>query len=112
MAPRTFQPSPFSTQRLQQWARSCLCAKQNGQKRAGGVRVGAEVPLVITLLIHIVIVLVVLGLLYWLLTLIPLPEPFPRIIQVVVIVIAVLYVLSVLLPYAGFGGPSPGPVLR
>jgi hypothetical protein len=63
----------------------------------------------IVVLVHIIIALVVLGLLYWLLTLIPLPAPFPRIIQVVVIIIAVLYLLSVLLPYAGVGWGGAGP---
>jgi hypothetical protein len=57
----------------------------------------------IVLLIHVVIVLIVLGLLYWLATLFPLPAPFPRIIQVVFVIIAVLYLLSVLLPMAGMG---------
>ena len=60
------------------------------------------------LLIHIVIVLIVLGLLYWLATMIPLPAPFPKIIQVVFVIIAVLYLLSCLMPLAGIGwGPYP-----
>ena len=59
----------------------------------------------IVLLLHVVIVLVVLGLLYWLATLLPLPAPCPKIIQVVFVIIAVLYVLTVLLPFAGISGP-------
>lgn len=55
---------------------------------------------------NVIVVLIVCGLLYWLLTLIPLPPPFPKVIQVVVIVGVVLYLLSVFLPYAGFGGPG------
>ena len=54
-------------------------------------------------LFQIIVVLVVCGLLYWILTLIPLPPPFPQIIRVVVIVGVVLYLLSVLLPFAGMG---------
>jgi hypothetical protein len=54
-------------------------------------------------LFQIIVVLVVCGLLYWILTLIPLPAPFPQIIKVVVIVGVVLYLLSVLLPFAGMG---------
>ena len=57
----------------------------------------------LVLLIHVVIVLVVLGLLYWLVTMLPLPAPFPKIIQVVFVIIAVLYLLSLLLPMAGMG---------
>ena len=63
----------------------------------------------IIILLHVVIVLIVLGLLYWLATLLPLPAPFPRIIQVVFVIIAVLYMLSVLLPLAGMGWSGPGP---
>ena len=54
-------------------------------------------------LFQIIVVLVVCGLLYWILTLIPLPPPFPQIIRVVVICAVVLYLLSVLLPFAGMG---------
>jgi hypothetical protein len=55
-------------------------------------------------LFQVIVVLVVAGLLYWIVTLIPLPPPFPQIIRVVVIVAVVLYLLSVLLPFAGMGG--------
>lgn len=57
--------------------------------------------------LQIVVVLVVAGLIYWILTLIPLPPPFPRIIQVVVIVGVVLWLLSVFVPMLG-GGASFG----
>lgn len=46
--------------------------------------------------IHVIVVLVIAGLIYWCLTLIPLPEPFPTIIRVVVIIAVVLYLLSLL----------------
>lgn len=52
-------------------------------------------------LISLIILLILLGLIYWLITLIPLPEPFPNIIRVLVIVACVLLVLGVL-----FGGVS------
>ena len=55
------------------------------------------------ILFNVIVVLIVCGLLYWILTLIPLPPPFPQIIRVVVIVAVVLYLLSVLLPLAGMG---------
>lgn len=59
---------------------------------------------------NVIVVLIVCGLLYWILTLIPLPAPFPQIIKVVVIVGVVLWLLSVFLPYAGFGGAGVHPI--
>lgn len=53
----------------------------------------------IVLLVNLIILLVVMGLIYWLVTLIPLPEPFPNIIRVLAIIACVLVVLGVL-----FGG--------
>jgi|SRR5262252_4613413 len=56
-------------------------------------------------LIGIIIVLIVLGVLYWaitqLLPLIPLPEPFQRIIHVLLVLILVLVVLWVILQILG-----------
>jgi len=53
----------------------------------------------INLLISIVILCVVGGLLYWLVSLLPLPEPFPAIIRVCVVLIMILLLLGVV-----FGG--------
>ena len=55
----------------------------------------------IAALIHVLIILVVLGLIWWLLTYLPLPEPFGQIIRVLMIIIAVIAVISVLWPLAG-----------
>jgi len=63
------------------------------------------------LLVHVIIVLVVLGLIYWLVMMLPIPDPFKKIIQVVFVIIAVLYCLSLLLPLAGVGWGT-GPALR
>ena len=52
-------------------------------------------------LIHLVIELIVVGLIYWIVSMIPLPAPFAKIIQVVFIIIAVFIVLVFLLPLAG-----------
>ena len=57
-----------------------------------------------SVLFGVIVVLVIAGLLYWIVTLIPLPPPFPQIIRVVVICAVALYLLSVLLPYTGMGG--------
>lgn len=54
----------------------------------------------ITVLLHIVIILVVLGLIWWLLSLLPLPSPFDQIIRVVLIIIAILVVVSLIWPLA------------
>lgn len=54
--------------------------------------------------ISIIVTIVVIGLLYWLVTLIPLPHPFPLIVQVVFILIVVLYLVRVFLPGIHIGG--------
>jgi cation transporter-like permease len=61
----------------------------------------------IELLMALIVFCVVGGLLYWLVTLLPLPEPFPRIVQVAVILICVLLLLGVF-----FGGVSVPWALR
>lgn len=59
-------------------------------------------------LISIIFVLIILGVVWWainqLLPLIPLPEPFSRIIHVLLVVILVLIVLWVISTLLGFGG--------
>jgi len=60
----------------------------------------------INLLITIIIFAIVAGLLYWLVGLLPIPEPFGTIIKVCAVLICVLLVLGIL-----FGGVSV-PVLR
>jgi hypothetical protein len=60
-------------------------------------------------LIGIIITLIIVGVIWWavqqLLPLIPLPEPFRRIIYVLMIVILVLVVVSVIIQLlAGIGG--------
>jgi len=66
-------------------------------------------------LIGIIITLIIVGVIWWaiqqLLPLIPLPEPFARIIyvlMVVVLVLIVLYIIMALLGAAGVGVPSWG----
>lgn len=41
----------------------------------------------------IILMLIVAGLVYWLITLLPLPSPFPEIIRVVVIIAVILYLI-------------------
>ena len=66
-------------------------------------------------LIGIIITLIIVGVIWWaiqqLLPLIPLPEPFARIIyvlMVVVLVLIVLYIILALLGAAGVGVPNWG----
>lgn len=65
-------------------------------------------------LVGIIITLIILGVIWWaitqLLPLIPLPEPFNRIIHVLLIVILVLVVLWIILVLLGAAGVHvPGP---
>lgn len=46
------------------------------------------------MLISLIIGLVVLGLVYWLLTMLPLPEPIPLILRVVFILIVIVWILQ------------------
>jgi hypothetical protein len=63
----------------------------------------------IGLLIWLLIVFVVLGVAWWVITLLPLPAPFPTIIQVVFVLIALIVVIDLLLH---LGGMAAWPVLR
>jgi heme A synthase len=60
----------------------------------------------INLLITIIIFAIVAGLLYWLITLLPIPEPFKTIITVCSILVCVLLVLGI------FFGAVDVPALR
>ena len=51
----------------------------------------------IALLINVIILILVFGLLYWVITLIPLPPPFAQIAQVVLVVLLVIILISFLL---------------
>jgi len=55
----------------------------------------------IEMLITLLVVLLILGLIYWVITLIPLPPPFVLLAQVVMAIIFVLVLISFLLPYTG-----------
>ena len=59
----------------------------------------------ISVLITILIMCLVLGVIWWILTLIPLPAPFARIAQVVVALIFLIWLLYLLLPMANLGHP-------
>lgn len=72
---------------------------------------------IIGTLVGIIITLIIIGVIYWaitqLLPLIPLPEPFNRIIHVLLIVILVLVVVWIILVLLGAAGVRvPGPFSR
>jgi hypothetical protein len=58
-------------------------------------------------LFSILVMVIVLGLIYWVVTLLPLPEPFKQIAVVIVVVVCLLYLLSLL-----FGMAQPFPVFH
>ena len=47
-------------------------------------------------MISLLIAVIVIGLIYWLVTMLPLPEPFKNIAIVIVIILAILYFLKFL----------------
>ena len=58
--------------------------------------------------ISLLILCLIFGVIWWVLTLIPLPAPFGRVAQVVLAVIFLIVLIYMLLPLAGgFGGHHP-----
>jgi hypothetical protein len=55
----------------------------------------------LSLLVKILILAIILGLLWYIITLIPLPAPFGQLVRVVFIVICVVILICILLPLAG-----------
>jgi hypothetical protein len=58
----------------------------------------------IGLLINLIIPVLVLGVAWWIITLLPLPAPFPLIVRVVFVLIALIVVIDVLLGLSGGSG--------
>ena len=65
----------------------------------------------LSLLINLLIIAIVLGLAWWIITLIPLPEPIGQIVRVVFVVIAAIVLIWFLLGLAG-SPPAVHPLLR
>jgi hypothetical protein len=61
----------------------------------------------ISVLVTLLIYCLVFGLIWWIVSLIPLPPPFARVAQVIVAVIFLLIVIYELLPLAGGGLGHP-----
>jgi hypothetical protein len=66
------------------------------------------------LLVTILVMCIIFGLIWWIISVIPLPPPFARIAQVVCVVLFCLWLIYLILPLAGggFGHPLPGPYPR
>ena len=54
-------------------------------------------------LIGLLVFLIIVGLIYWLITMIPLPPPFPMIIRIVMILIAIIWLASQLGAFGSTG---------
>lgn len=59
------------------------------------------------MLISLLVAVIVIGLIFWLLTMLPIPQPFLNIVKVILVVICIIWLLS----FTGFlgGGPYWGP---
>jgi hypothetical protein len=55
----------------------------------------------ISILVTILVMCIIFGLLYWLISIIPLPAPFGQVARVVLAVIFVIWLIYLLLPLAG-----------
>ena len=53
----------------------------------------------LSILVSFLILVLILSVIWWVLTLIPLPPPFRMVAQVVIAVIALIYLITLLLPY-------------
>lgn len=58
-------------------------------------------------LYQLLVMVIVLGLIYWIVTLLPLPAPFKNVALVIILVICLLYLLAIL-----FGAAQPMPFFR
>jgi len=59
------------------------------------------------LLFSLLIMVIILGLVWWIISILPLPEPMKQIVTVILAVICLLYLLGLLFGYA-----TPFPVFR
>jgi hypothetical protein len=60
---------------------------------------------VLSLLITILIMCLIFGVIWWVITLIPLPAPFAQVARVVIALIFCIWLIYLLLPFAGVHYP-------
>ena len=58
----------------------------------------------ISILVTILVMCIIFGLIWWILSVIPLPAPFGQIARVVCVVIFCIWLIYLILPFAGFHG--------
>lgn len=58
----------------------------------------------ITVLLHLLILVLILALIWWALSLLPLASPFDQIIRIILVIIFVVAIVYLLLPFAGVKG--------
>ena len=56
-------------------------------------------------MLSLLITVIIFGLLYWIVTIVPIPEPFKRVALVIVIVVFLIWLLGIL--FGGLAGPFP-----
>lgn len=61
----------------------------------------------LSILVTILVMCLIFGLIWWIISLIPLPAPFGQVARVVIAVIFVIYLIYMLLPLAGGGFGHP-----
>lgn len=59
------------------------------------------------LLVTILVMAIIFGLIWWIISVIPLPAPFAQIVRVVCVVIFCIWLVYLLLPLAGGGFARP-----
>ena len=57
----------------------------------------------ISVLVTILVMCIIFGLIWWVITMIPLPAPFAQVARVVIAVIFIIWMIYLLLPLAGGG---------
>ena len=62
----------------------------------------------LTLLVYIIIIMLVIGIAYWLVDYIPVPAPLNHVFKIVIVIVGALALIYVLLGLTG-GVPSVGP---
>jgi hypothetical protein len=64
------------------------------------------IPALVNLIVYLLVIGILLALVYWVIDVIPIPQPINRIIKVIIVVLAVLVIVLLLLQLVGGGGIS------
>ena len=61
----------------------------------------------LTTLVYVLVVCIVIGLVWWVVDFVPVPEPLNRMVKMIAIVFGVIIIIYALLSLAGIGGGLP-----